>query len=408
MKSTESYNVHPPKCYSVTEITALIREMLEAEFFKITIEGEISNFRPSSTGHYYFNLKDKEAIISAVMFRNRQNALTFELEDGQKVKASGNLSVYARRGNYQLICENLVKSGEGELLADLEKLKARLANLGYFDGERKRPIPLFPGRVAVITSPTGAAIRDILRVLKQRNAGLNLIILPAPVQGDGAPEIIARQIRTANIFNLADVLIVSRGGGSLEDLLPFYDEQLVRAIVDSRIPVISAVGHEIDFTFSDLAADLRAPTPSAAAENVSASSVELLRRIQEHKSSIVEATLNRLEKIRLLIGPFSPENLKAGFDAFLQPFLLDLDNAREGLISCMESLLVQIRHRCELLARDLGARSPLDVLKRGYAVVIHEKTQRALDNVDFVKVNDGVDIRLYRGKLKAIVTEKRE
>ena len=199
MNPIESYNnVHPHKCYSVSEITALIREMLEAEFYKITIEGEISNFRPSSTGHYYFNLKDKEAIISAVMFRNRQSTLTFDLEDGLKVKASGNLSVYARRGNYQLICENLVKSGEGELLAELEKLKSRLATLGYFDEERKRPLPLFPGRVAVVTSPTGAAIRDILRVLKQRNAGLNLIILPAPVQGDGAAAIMARQVRAAS------------------------------------------------------------------------------------------------------------------------------------------------------------------------------------------------------------------
>nr|MQY76658.1 exodeoxyribonuclease VII large subunit [Spirochaeta sp.] len=236
------------KCYSVSQITRLIRSMLEDEFVNITVEGEISNFRPSSTGHYYFSLKDKEAIISVVMFKNRQLRLNFIPVDGILVRAAGNISVYAKRGNYQLICENLTRSGEGEILARLEERKKKLATMGFFDSERKKSLPLFPSTVAVVTSPTGAAIRDILRVLTRRNAGINLIVLPAPVQGEIAAEIIAAQIRTANRYAMAEVIIVTRGGGSLEDLLPFYDESVVAAIADSAIPGSCAFGEELPLT----------------------------------------------------------------------------------------------------------------------------------------------------------------
>jgi exodeoxyribonuclease VII large subunit len=394
--------------YSVSQITFLIRDLLEGEFFGITVEGEISNFRPSSTGHLYFSLKDDQAVLSAVMFKNRIFGLTFKPADGMVVRATGNISVYAKRGNYQLICESLQKAGEGELLALLEKRKAMLAAAGLFDKERKQPLPLFPTRVAVVTSPTGAAIRDILRVLKRRNAGLNLVILPAPVQGETAAEKIARQIRRANEFSLGDVLIVTRGGGSLEDLLPFYEESVVKAIADSRIPVISAVGHEIDTTLSDLAADVRAPTPSAAAEMVSASRLELTERLANVRHGMTETLRSRVERVWLLMSQFTPENLVRNFQIYVQPHALQVEEVRERLTLSMERLLVPCRHRLDLLAQAVLTNSPLAVLERGYAVVSSERTGEVLLSSRQVEPADTVKVRLHEGRLRAEVKEKQE
>jgi exodeoxyribonuclease VII large subunit len=396
------------RCYSVSQITSLIRDLLEGEFFGVTVEGEISNLRPSSTGHLYFSLKDEQAVLSVVMFKNRLFGLTFKPADGMVVRASGNISVYAKRGTYQLICESLMKAGEGELLALLEKRKARLAAAGLFDRERKKPLPLFPARVAVVTSPTGAAIRDILRVLKRRNAGLNLVILPAPVQGEAAAELIARQIRRANEFEMGDVLIVTRGGGSLEDLLPFYEETVVQAIAESRIPVISAVGHEIDITLTDLAADVRAPTFLAAAEMVSASRLELGDRLASLRRLITEALQTRVERIRLLLTQFTPDNLIRNFQIYVQPHTLRVEEAREQLKLSMERLLVPSRHRLVLLSQALRSNSPLAILERGYAVVNSEKTGQVLLSSREVDPEEMVKIRLHRGGLRAEVKEKEE
>jgi len=395
-------------CYTVSEITSLIRDLLELKFFNITVEGEISNFRPSSTGHLYFSIKDEQSVLSVVMFKNRSFGLNFKPADGMLVRAFGNISVYAKRGTYQLICESLVKAGEGELLALLEKRKAKLAALGVFDRERKKPLPLFPTRVAVVTSPTGAAIRDILRVLKRRNAGLNLVILPSAVQGEGAAEAIARQIRRANDFEMGDVLIVTRGGGSLEDLLPFYEEVVVLAIADSRIPVISAVGHEIDTTLTDLAADVRAPTPSAAAEMVSASRLELAAQLAAMRSGITGALQSRVERIRLLLSQFTPDNLVRNFQIYVQPYALEVEEAREQLKLAMERMLVPSRHRLALLSQAMVSNSPLAVLQRGYAVVRAEKTGQALMSSREVETEDIVQIRLHKGRLRAAVKEKEE
>jgi len=265
---------------------------------------------------------------------------------------------------------------------------------------------MFPSRVAVVTSPTGAALRDILRVLKRRNIGIDLVILPAPVQGEAAAQIMAERIRAANRFRLGEVIIVGRGGGSLEDLLPFYEEVLVRAIAESEIPVISAVGHEIDFTLTDLVADVRAPTPSAAAELVSASRMELTRRVAEAKNSLLDTMLGRLERIKLLASQFTPDNLKRHFHQLIQPLFLSLDEARGALESGMKDLLTETRHRLSLLANLLESRSPLEVLKRGYAVVIQRKTGKALTSTQPVDLGDDLHIRLHQGSLEAEVKEK--
>jgi exodeoxyribonuclease VII large subunit len=394
-----------PHVYTVSEITGEIKATLENGFREVTVEGEISNFRPSSAGHLYFSLKDADAIISVVMFRNRLWSMRFQPADGMLARARGSLSVYPKRGNYQLIAESLQPAGEGNLLQLLEERKRRLAAEGLFDTARKRPLPLFPRRVAVVTSPTGAAIRDILRVLKRRASGIDVVILPAPVQGDGAAERIAAQIETANRFDMADVLIVGRGGGSLEDLLPFSDEVTVRAIAASRIPVISAVGHEVDTSLSDLAADVRAPTPSVAAEIVSASREELVRKVRGASQLIARTVAQRVERARLLLDQFSPGGLERSFRLIVQPLLMRLDDAREALGAGVRDRLRAARHRHELASRDLAAASPLAILQRGYAVVTRRADGAVVRSAAAVGPGDRVDVRVASGRIDAEVKE---
>ena len=355
--------------YSVSEITMEIKQTLEKGFPGVRVKGELSNIRPSGSGHLFFSLKDDNCVLSGVMFRGRRGRLRFEPMDGMLVIAHGNISVYPQRGTYQLICEQLTLAGEGTILAMLEERKRKLAEEGLFDEERKRELPLLPSKIAVVTSSTGAAIRDILRVLRRRNAGINLVILPSLVQGEGAGEQIAAQIRRANMFSLGEVLIVGRGGGSLEDLLPFSDETVVRAVAESKIPVISAVGHEIDTTLSDLAADVRAPTPSAAAEIVTANRDDILKRVKEMKNTIRITLKQRIEQIKLLLKQFTPQQMERNFLFILQPVLLRLDDCKEGMLRGMQDLLREKRHRVALLQEKLTSNSPKEILKKGYALV---------------------------------------
>jgi exodeoxyribonuclease VII large subunit len=394
------------RTFTVSEITRLIKGTLEDGFPDVTIQGEVSNFRPSSTGHFYFSIKDADAIISAVMFRNRIDTLRFQPADGMLVRARGGISVYAKRGSYQIICETLQRSGEGDILAMLEERKRRLAAEGLFEESRKKPLPLLPSRIAVVTSPTGAAIRDVLRILKRRNAGIDVVILPTPVQGDEADVRISRQIEIANRYSLGEVIIVARGGGSLEDLLPFSSELVVRAIAASLIPVISAVGHETDYTLSDLAADVRAPTPSAAAEIVSASRMELLGAVRRLASSLESDARLRLERVRHLLAPFEPENLERSFRIFVGPIAMRFDEARQTLVEALRRRLVDVRHGLELAGRELSSCSPLGILERGYAVVSDERRGNVIVSSDEVQEQDSVRIRLARGGLSAVVKER--
>jgi exodeoxyribonuclease VII large subunit len=393
------------RVYSVSEITQLVKSTLEEGFPWITIQGEVSNFRPSSAGHWYFSMKDQDAMISVVMFRGRIETVRFTPADGALVKASGGISVYPKRGNYQLICESLSRAGEGDILARLEELKRRLAAEGLFDTGRKKPLPLYPDRVAVVTSPTGAAVRDILRVLRRRNAGVDVVVIPTPVQGDGAEARIARAIQIADRHRMGDVIIVGRGGGALEDLLPFSSEAVVRAIAACSLPVISAVGHETDVTLSDLAADVRAPTPSAAAEMVSASRTELLSRVVGMRGAMETGMRQRLEKARLLLTMFAGGNRERNVLAYVQPLSQRLDYAREELAQGFRERVVGARHRFALASRELASYSPLAILDRGYAVVTHEPSRRVLTRSDQARRGDPVSIRLARGGVRAIVEE---
>jgi exodeoxyribonuclease VII large subunit len=393
------------RLFTVSEITYLIKGTIEDGFPDVTVQGEISNFRPSSAGHLYFSLKDADALISVVMFRGKAESLRFQPSDGTLARARGSISVYPKRGNYQLICESLLRAGEGDILALLEERKRRLAAEGLFEESRKRALPLFPSRVAVVTSPTGAAIRDILRILKRRSAGIDVVILPAPVQGEGADERIARQIAIANRYSLAEVLIVGRGGGSLEDLMPFSSESVVRAISASGIPVISAVGHETDFTLSDLAADVRAPTPSAAAEIVSASRMELLDKVRQLSASMRGAVLQRLDRAGLILAQFKTENLERSFRVFFGPVTMRFEDAKATFIDAFRERVLSLRHGLELAGRDLLSCSPLEILRRGYAVVTREPSGTVLLSSEGLHVEDEIGVRFSRGTIRATVKE---
>jgi exodeoxyribonuclease VII large subunit len=388
--------------YTVFEITSLIQSQLENAFPSVIVEGELSNLRPSSTGHLYFSLKDSRAKIDAVLFKSRLPFLGFQPKDGMLVRTRGRISVYALRGNYQLIADDLELAGAGDILAMLEERKRLLAAEGLFDEGRKKPIPRFPETVGIVSSPTGAAVQDILTILQRRARGIHVVILGAPVQGAEAAGIIAARIKQANQWHLADVLIVGRGGGSLEDLLPFSEEQVVRAIAESAIPVVSAVGHEIDNALSDLAADLRAPTPSAAAELVSEKRAETFDRIVEIRNEMVSCLERRIERVRLLAKPFCAEDLEYRIRTILQPRLIRLDDAKDALLTGLKTITASLSRRLELAKTGLEAGNPRAILERGFSVVVNEASGKTLRTTNDCTEGDRLRIRLLDGSVYAV------
>ncbi len=393
------------RALSVSELTGIVKSLLEESLPDVLVEGEISNWRPAASGHVYFTLKDSGSSLQAVMFKGRAARLAFRPSDGALVRARGALGVYAARGQYQLVVESMQKAGEGDILAMLEERKRALAAEGLFDAGRKPPIPAFPARVAVVTSPTGAALRDILSVLGRRNAGIRVTILPAVVQGDEAPAALVRQIETANAYGLGDVIILGRGGGSLEDLLAFSDEAVVRAVAASRIPVISAVGHEIDWSLSDYAASLRAPTPSAAAELVSESASAAADRVVVAADSLALSLRARLERARLLVESFSADSLEMRLERVLQPLRQRLDDARQEMTRGARDACVGARHRLGSAVAVLGAADPMAVLSRGFAVVRREGDSRAVRDASALSPGESVSITFAAGGAVASIVE---
>ncbi len=391
------------KVYSVKEITAKIKGLLESGFGTITVEGEISNFRPSSTGHFYFTLKDEKAAISAVMFKGRSRFLGFVPKDGMTVQVSGALSVYEQRGAYQIVIDKMTLAGEGDILRLLEERKQRLAQEGLFDSARKKSIPAFPEKIAVITSPTGAAVRDIINVASRRNAKITVTVLPAAVQGEGAAEALTKQLKIADTHALGDVIILGRGGGSLEDLLPFSDEGLVRAVAACKTPVISAVGHEIDWALSDYAADLRAPTPSAAAELAVPLLEDTVFALDGHKQDMLSAIEDKIERIKIMLHSFEPEALELRFRSIQQPLLLRFDDAKEEILNGMKDRLKDFRHRLDILTRTLEGADPQGILNRGYSIVCNKETGKTVRS--FEEVSSGVllTVRPAKGSFEARV-----
>ena len=390
---------------SVGQITQLLKQTIEQSFYGISLRGEISNFRPASSGHWYFQLNDEAATISAVMFKNRHWKLSFVPKDGDVVIVVGSIGIYEKRGTYQIVCESMEQAGTGDILALLEQRKRLYEKKGYFAPEHKQPIPKDPKRVGVITSPTGAAVRDIIQVMTRRNDTIDIIVLPAPVQGEDAAAIIAAQIQAANRLKVADVLIIGRGGGSLEDLLPFSDPKVIEAIYASEIPIVSAVGHEIDWAISDFVADLRAPTPSAAAELVCSDKRARLEELASYRQSMTVAIRGRITLAQTLAHRFSLPVMSDYFMRTLQTIRMSLDYAKLSIGQQMHERIVRSKHALELVSGQLHNLSPSAILARGYSITMLEKTNEVVRESSQVASGDTVAIVLANGKLKATVVD---
>jgi len=390
---------------SVTELTTAIKGRLEKSFPMVKVEGEISNCKLSGAGHIYFTLKDSGAVIAVALFRNKTSGIKTRPANGMMAVVSGKIDVYPPRGSYQLIASDIQAAGRGELLETLEQRKKALASEGLFDQSRKKPLPSYPRSVVVISSPTGAALRDILQVLSRRSAAPRVTILPSVVQGLDAAKNIASQIRRASIYNMGDVVILARGGGSLEDLMAFNEEIVVRAIADSSIPLISGVGHETDVSLADLAADVRAATPSSSAELVSDRSEDLLLRTRGLVKDIIWAIQARLGAIRLRLGRLNAAKLARLVGARLEEALRGSDEAREAMDAAGKNRLVEVRHRLELAARALIDASPRAVMKRGFARV----TKNGTGIEDFAQLarGDKIALNFARGGADAEILETR-
>jgi exodeoxyribonuclease VII large subunit len=384
----------------------LIREVVESNFFAVAVEGEVSNFAAPSSGHWYFTLKDGQSQLRAVMFRSRNRLVVNPPIDGLAMICTGTVSVYAARGEVQLIVDSLAPTGVGSLQAAFEALKARLAAEGLFAEARKRPLPAFPRTVGIVTSPTGAAIHDMLNVLRRRAPGIRVVLRPVRVQGDGAAEEIAAAIADLNRQAVADVLIVGRGGGSLEDLWAFNEEVVARAIAASAIPVISAVGHEVDITIADFAADLRAPTPSAAAELVAKSRLEL----ESHVDHLIMRLQSRLIQGLALYGErLSGLENRLQLAARIWPARRDQVGQLEHRLELAMTGLLRRRH--DQLGQNAGrldALSPLGQLARGYVIASHDPAGR--DPADFseLAVGDQLWLRFSQGRARTRIEKVSE
>jgi exodeoxyribonuclease VII large subunit len=390
--------------YTVSAITDLLKEIIEGTFPRITIEGEISNFRPSSTGHWYFTLKDTNAALSAAMFKNRLFRVGFRPADGQKVRVTGSLSVYSKRGTYQIICDSMTKVGTGDILEMLEARKRAFQAEGLFDSSRKKPLPMLPKKIVIITSPTGAALRDILQVLHRRNARVAVTILPVPVQGDDAAAEIALMLDFADRHQLGEVIIIGRGGGSVEDLLPFSEEIVVRAVAHSSIPVISAVGHEVDWALSDFAADMRAPTPSAAAELVTAEMQTVEEAITHHRQTIISEMTNRVNHNRLRLNRYSPESFYEVLHHTIDASRLHIDDFKEQICNTVTSTIKDTRHRLGLVSQKLQANSPIAILERGFAIVTEKTTGKTITSITEITAGMETTTLLTDGSFDSRIT----
>jgi exodeoxyribonuclease VII large subunit len=449
--SWEEATAAPRKALSVSELTERIQGVLETEFLDVWVEGEISNLKLATSGHWYFSLKDEQAQLAAVVWRNDTRLVRFRPKDGMKVLARGQLRVYPPRGAYQLSVQVLEPLGKGSLQQAYEELKQKLEQEGLFDPARKRPLPMLPRRIGVVTSPTGAVLRDILRVLRSRYADLEVLVYPALVQGEGAAAEIAQGIRALNRLGGLDVILLARGGGSLEDLWAFNEEAVARAIAASGIPTISAVGHETDFTIADFVADLRAATPSAAAERVVQAKEELqarVRALDERRDGALRLRLARVRarveaaaahrvfaaergRLRILaqrtdeLARRAETGLLRGVERAraherrlrerLEAFRLDrqlaarrerLERQRDRLAVLFRAETERRRSRLGRLATSLDGLSPLSVLGRGYALVFQEAQERLVRDAAEVEAGEALRIRLHKGALRATIVSK--
>lgn len=413
---------------SVSDLVSSIKEVLEEQFQEVMVQGEVTNLSPSGAGHWYFTLSDENACISCALFKGdaMRNPLIRNLKDGDKIVVVGPISVYSKRGSFQLLAKRIFPAGEGQLKLQFERLKARLSQEGLFDIARKKAIPPFPKRIAVITAEHGAALQDFLNVMKRRSLWLDILIVPAAVQGDAAPKSLWNALKKAQAIKDVDVIVLTRGGGSLEDLWAFNDENLVRAIYDCPIPVISAVGHQVDFSLCDYVADLRSETPTAAAETLSQPQTELKSRMIFCQTHMKSDLFKLYQHVQLMTQKFHPRELlnlmkqkiHDGEKRLSQIHLKDRAEALTGLPEAQQRVdeaLLKLKHSTELKGRSLndklvrleqvlGALNPGNVLSRGYSYVRLQEGEVLSSVKDFEKKAKGskLDIYFHDGKGSAL------
>ncbi len=392
-----------PHVYTVAEITRRIKELLETGFPAVWVQGEVSNFTRAASGHLYFTLKDEHAQLKAVMWRSRAVRLRFELHDGLDVVAAGPLEVYEPRGTYQLIVEEIVPRGLGPLELAFRQLCEKLAAEGLFDQARKRPLPLVPRRVAMVTSPAGAALRDMLQVTRRRWPAARIVIVPTAVQGAGAAAEIAAALRVAASLEDVDVIITGRGGGSLEDLWAFNEEIVARAIYASPVPVVSAVGHEVDVSIADLVADRRALTPSEAAEIVFPDCRDMSARLAHLGRRLASAVHRRLNEARIRLDSLSSRRVLSRPLDRIHDLATRLDELDVRLRQAVSRRLERGRHDVAKLAASLDALSPLKVLERGYSLTRRHPEGTIVRHAEDVRPGDRIETLLSRGRLTSRV-----
>lgn len=435
---------------TVSQLTQAIKLCLEGTFPRIWLQGEVSNFKVQSSGHLYFSLKDSQSQISAAMFRSDAVSLKVMPKDGDQVVVKGEINVYPPKGNYQIIVRELTPIGLGALLVKLEQLKQKLHSLGWFDSKHKKPLPKLPKRIGVVTSPTGAAIKDILNILKRRSDKFHLILNPVKVQGEGAAQEIAKAIEQFNQYDLADVLIVGRGGGSIEDLWAFNEEIVAAAIFNSRIPIISAVGHESDHCLSDYVADVRAPTPSAAAEIVIGERAHLLQQLSQWDHRLIQSIKHRIKHDRHQLLALSRQPLFCssysllgipiqrldemkthlerslihlikgkrwqleGYRRHIQGLnpRLQIANFKRRFQECAKRIEHSLNHKMDFYKRFLvhsktviEAVNPKNLLKKGYSILFSEKEHSIINSIQQLEKQQKINILLSDGQSDAIVTE---
>lgn len=391
----------PPEVLSVSHLTALIQATLEQVFPSVWVQAEISDLSRPRSGHLYLTLKDERAQIRAVMWRSTAQRLGFDLSDGMQVLCRGELNVYPPRGTYQIVLRQVEPLGEGALQLRLRQLQQKLADEGLFAPERKRPLPRFPRRIAVVTSPTGAAIRDFLEVVRRRWRGLQVILVPSRVQGAGAAPEVARAIRTADRL-AADALVVTRGGGSLEDLWAFNEEPVVRAVSRCQTPVVSAIGHEIDVTLTDLAADLRALTPTEAAERVAPSEQQSLEGLESLRKRLIAALRGCAERARVRLDSLAQRRALRRPTEYLQFLAQRLDELQQRAARAAERLITQNRHRVAQASGRLESLSPLAVLRRGYSLT-EDVEGRRVHSAEQLAEGQEIVTRLTDGRIRSRV-----
>lgn len=389
----------PPHVQTVSELTGEIKDLIEGNLPEVWVRGEVSNCLKANSGHVYFTLKDEGSQLSAVVWRNTAARFRFDLHDGMQVVVNGSVEVYAPRGSYQVIVRQLIPHGVGALELAFRQLHAKLEAEGLFQAARKRPIPRFPKRIALVTSPVGAAVRDMIQVITRRWRGADILIVPVKVQGEGAAEEIATALRNVHRLPGIDVVICGRGGGSLEDLWAFNEEVVARAIAACRLPVISAVGHEIDVTIADLVADVRALTPSEAGERVVPDRAEVTRTLDHLRQRLVSGLTNRAAKARLQLDGFASRR------AFARPFqrvhdeLTRLDELDVQLRRAVRQRAIAAKQQLDLAAATLDALSPLKVLGRGYSITRRAESGELVIAANQLAIGERITTILAAGQL---------